>query len=212
MQTSINAADDEEVIRLAAESGCMFVFIGFETISLDSLQRMRKGVNVKTGVGNYRRVVEAFHKYGIGVFGAFIIGNDHETDRYYEELADYLMHSGIDMFQISILTPLPGTELMEQMLDQNRLIYNDFPNDWDKYRFSYMVYEPEETDIEKVYMADNYIKSRLYSFPTLTLRMMKSMINLKCLKKLYTVYRLNKALKLSWENSHYYAKYPKKIS
>ena len=172
---------------------------------------MKKGVNVKTGVGNYKRVVDTFHKYGIGVFGAFIIGNDHETDRYYKELADFLVHSGIDMFQISILTPLPGTELMAQIQDQNRLIYSDFPNDWDKYRFSYMVHVPEETQIDKVYMADNFIKKRLYAFPTLTVRLMKSMVNLKSPKKLYAVYRLNKALKLSWENAHYYAKYPKTL-
>ena len=33
MQTSINAADDEDVVRLAAKAGCMFVFVGFETIN-----------------------------------------------------------------------------------------------------------------------------------------------------------------------------------
>ena len=90
MQTSINAADDEEVVKLAARAGCMFVFIGFEAISLTSLKEMKKGINVKTGVDNYRRVVDTFHKYGIGVFGAFIIGNEFETKEYYKALADYL--------------------------------------------------------------------------------------------------------------------------
>ena len=31
MQCSMNAADDEHVIKLAAQAGCMYVFIGFET-------------------------------------------------------------------------------------------------------------------------------------------------------------------------------------
>ncbi|MCG6910336.1 MAG: B12-binding domain-containing radical SAM protein [Deltaproteobacteria bacterium] len=212
MQTSINAADDDEVIRLAAEAGCMFVFIGFETISLDSLQSMKKGVNVKTGVDNYKRVVETFHKYGIGVFGAFIIGNDHESDRYYKDLADFMVDSGIDMFQISILTPLPGTDLMDQMNKENRLIYSDFPADWDKYRFSYVVHKSDNTNLDRVYVADNYIKKRLYAFPTYPIRMIKSLARLKNLKKFYAAYMLNKALKLSWENAHYYSKYPKKIS
>jgi len=211
MQTSINAADDEEVVRLAAEAGCMFVFIGFETISLDALKNMKKGVNVRTGVDNYRRVVDMFHKYGIGVFGAFIIGNDSETAEYHKKLADYLVTSGIDMFQISILTPLPGTGLMEQMLKNDRLIYSDFPGDWDKYRFSYMVHTPVETEVEQVYMADNYIKKRLYTLPSYPLRLFKSFLNLKSLKKFYAVYKLNQALKMSWENAHYYSRYPKKI-
>ena len=211
MQTSINAADDEEVVRLAAAAGCMFVFIGFETISLDSLKTMHKGVNVKTGVDNYRRVVDIFHKYGIGVFGAFIIGNDRETAGYYQKLADYLSTSGIDMFQISILTPLPGTGLMEQMQSDDRLIYSDFPADWDKYRFSYMVHTPHGTEIDRVYRADNYIKKRLYTFPSYPLRLFKSLLSLKSLKKFYAVYKLNQALKMSWQNAHYFSRYPKKI-
>ena len=67
MQTSINSADDEELLRLAARSGCMFAFVGFESISEDSLRDMKKGVNLKIGVENYRRVVKAFHRHGIGI-------------------------------------------------------------------------------------------------------------------------------------------------
>jgi len=211
MQTSINAADNEEVVELAARAGCMLVFIGFEAISLTSLKDMNKGINVKTGVDNYRRVVDTFHKYGIGVFGAFIIGNDFETKEYYKELADYLVHSGIDMFQISILTPLPGTNLMEEITTSDRLIYKDFPRDWDKYRFSYVVHKPEEIALETIYAADNYIKNRLYSFPTYPIRLLKSLFSLRRLKRVYAVYKFNQALKLSWQNAHYYDKYPKKI-
>jgi radical SAM superfamily enzyme YgiQ (UPF0313 family) len=211
MQTSINAADDEEVIKLAAEAGCMFVFIGFEAVSLESLKEMRKGINIRTGVDNYKHVVDVFHKYGIGVFGAFIIGNDHETVDYYKELGDFLVHSGIDMFQISILTPLPGTEFMDQMVKENRLIYRDFPRDWDKYRFSYMVHTPNKIEIDMVYQADNYIKNKIYSFPTYQVRLLKSLCGPKRFKSFYAVFKLNQALKKSWQNAHFYNKYGKKL-
>ena len=211
MQTSINAADNEEIVALAARAGCMFVFIGFETTSLASLRDMKKGINVKTGVDNYRRVVDTFHKYGIGVFGAFIIGNDFETKEYYKTMADYLVHSGIDMFQISILTPLPGTDLMEEITTCDRLIYKNFPRDWDKYRFSYVVHKPKEIALETIYAADNYIKSRLYAFPTYPIRLLKSFFSLRSLKKTYAVYKFNQALRLSWQNAHYYDNYPKDI-
>ena len=203
MQTSINAADNEEIVALAASAGCMFVFIGFETTSLASLREMKKGINVKTGVDNYKRVIDTFHKYGIGVFGAFIIGNDFETKEYYQALADYLVHSGIDMFQISILTPLPGTDLMEEITTCDRLLYKDFPRDWDKYRFSYVVHRPKEIALETIYAADNYIKRRLYAFPTYPIRLLKSFFSLRSLKKTYAIYKFNQALKLSWRNAHY---------
>ncbi|MEE4263539.1 MAG: radical SAM protein, partial [Desulfobacteraceae bacterium] len=111
MQTSINAADDEKVIALAAEAGCLFAFIGFETISENTLKDMKKGVNIKMGVKNYKKVIDVFHKYGIAVYGAFIIGCDFESPSYYKELANFLIHSGIDIIQLTLLTPLPGTKL-----------------------------------------------------------------------------------------------------
>ena len=209
MQTSINAADNEDVIELAASSGCMFVFIGFEAIRLKSLKEMKKGINVKTGVDNYKHVIDTFHKYGIGVFGAFIIGNDFESKDYYKALADYLVKSGIDMFQISILTPLPGTELMDEIVTCDGLLYKDFPRDWDKYRFSHVVHKTQGVDLETIYAADNYIKSRLYSIPTYLMRMMKSLVSLGRWERFYAVYRLNQALKHSWQNAHYYKRYPK---
>jgi len=203
-QTSINAADDEEVVELAARSGCMFVFLGFEAISLRSLEKMKKGVNLKTGVDEYKRVIDTFHKYGIGVYGSFIIGNDFETKDFYKTLADYLVKSGIDMIQISILTPLPGTELMDEIVNCDRLLHNDFPKDWDKYRFSHVVHRTQGVDLETIYAADNYIKDRLYSFPAYPLRLMKSLFSLRRWERFYAVYRVNQALKLSWKNAHYF--------
>jgi len=212
MQTSINAADDEQLVELAAKAGCMTAFVGFETISQATLRDMRKGVNLGVGIDNYKKVVATFHKYGIGVFGAFIIGNDYESPAYYKELADFLVHSGIDSVQIAILTPLPGTGLMEQLQKENRLIYQDFPKDWDKYRLSYVVHHPKLLNAETIYMADNYIKNRLYSFPNYVYRIVKSLYDLKDLTSFYANYKFNKALKKSWQNSHYYKEYPSSLN
>lgn len=208
MQTSINAADDERVIELAAQSGCLYVFIGFETISQGMLKDMKKGINLKIGVENYKKVVDCFHKYGIGVLGAFIIGNDNESPTYYKALAKFLVHSGIDIVQISILTPLPGTQLMEQLQREGRLIDQTFLQDWDKYRLSYLVHQPQGVEIDTVYIGNNYIKNRIYSFPAYQYRLIKSFLNLKNITNFYAVYRFNQGYKMGWLNSHYYRKYP----
>ena len=55
MQASVNAADDEEIVRLAAQAGCMLVFIGFETIDNSSLKSFHKGINLKIGIDNYKK-------------------------------------------------------------------------------------------------------------------------------------------------------------
>ena len=209
MQASVNVADDDQVIELAARSGCMYVFVGFETISKQTLKHMKKGVNLKLGVENYKKVVKSFHKHGIGVYGAFIIGNDYESSTYYKELAEFLVQSAIDIVQVTILTPLPGTELMEQLSKENRLIYQDFPHDWAKYRFSYVVHQPKGLEADTIYIGDNYIKNRFYSFPTYQHRTIKSLLNLKNLTNFFASYKFNKALKRGWKGSHYYNKYPR---
>jgi radical SAM superfamily enzyme YgiQ (UPF0313 family) len=211
MQTSIDSTKDEEVLKLAADAGCMFAFIGFETINEMTLKGMKKGINLKIGVDNYKKVVSALHYHGIGVVGAFIIGNDHETPLYYRQLAKFLFRSGIDVVQMAILTPLPGTVFMDQMEKEDRLLYTNFPEDWDKYRLSYVVRQPEGVEPETIYIGDNYVKHHIYSFPWNQYRILKSFLSMRNPVNSYAVYRFNKALKKSWQGSHYFRKYPAKF-
>jgi radical SAM superfamily enzyme YgiQ (UPF0313 family) len=211
MQASINIADDALVLQRAARSGCTHVFIGFETTEEGSLEEMHKGVNLKTGVSNYGQVVKRLHDAGIGVMGAFIIGNDHETDAYYRNLAAFIIRAGIDIVQISILTPLPGTALMDKVIAEGRLLYNNFPADWEKFRFSYLTHQPEGLSVDSVYAGNNYIKKRIYSFPVYQFRLLRSIIRLRRPVGAYLVYKLNQALKRSWLKSHYHRAYPDRI-
>jgi len=207
MQTSINAADDEEAIKLAAKAGCMCVFIGFETIKDDTLSSYKKGVNIKVGADNYKKVVDVFHQYGIGVLGAFIIGADYESSEYYKTFSQFLMKSGIDIFQIALLTPIPGTDFIDQLKKENRLLYTNYPKDWDQYRFSYIVHDVKGLTPELIYTASNYIKNKLYSFPNYPLRMLKSFMNIKKPINWYAIYKINEGYKRAWKNSQYFSKY-----
>lgn len=208
MQTSINAGTDEQVIKLAAQAGCMFVFIGFETIDEDSLKEMKKGINLKIGVEQYKKIVDSFHKYGIAVIGAFIIGNDHESPNYYKTLAKFLIRSSLDIVQISILTPLPGTHLMDRVQKEGLIVFRDFPQDWDKYRFSYMVHRAQGISADSVYIGNNFIKRHIYSFPIYQYRLLKSLYNLRSINNYFIVHKMNQAFKKSWENAHYSSTYP----
>jgi radical SAM superfamily enzyme YgiQ (UPF0313 family) len=211
MQTSINLVDDEAVIELAAKAGCMYVFIGFESISTEKLKQMKKGINLKIGVDNYRKVVDVFHKYGIAVLGAFVIGSDYESPSYYKDLGRFLVSSGIDIIQITLLTPLPGTYLMDQLKSEGRLIFTNFPEDWDKYRFSYMVHRPRGVDIDMIYTGNNYLKHTIYTFPNYPYRLFRSLLSIGKPTNFYAAYRANKSYKKGWLNSHYHNKYPVKL-
>lgn len=161
---------------------------------------------------NYKRAVDAFHRHGIAVFGSFIVGNDFESPAYYMKLAGDLVRSGVDIVQISILTPLPGTDLMDQLEKEERLIYRNFPEDWKKYRFSYVVHRPEGVDAETIYRGDNYLKKRIYGFPFYPYRLLRSFWALKNKEHFHITLKFNEALKRSWRHAHYYSAYPHDFS
>lgn len=179
---------------------------GFKVFGTD--KKIKKGINIKIRISNYKQVVDTFHEYGIAVYGAFILGNDCESPAYYRQLARFLVHSGIDIIQLTLLTPLPGTELMERIENEGRIIYHDFPGDWKKYRFSYMVHRPENLNIDTIYTGSNYIKHQIYSLPNYPYRMLKSMLKLRNATNFAATYKFNQALKKGWKNSHYYRDYP----
>jgi len=212
MQTSMNAAEDDQLLRLASEAGCIFALVGFETTDPRVLQGMKKGVNLKIGAENYKKVVDKFHQHGIAVFGSFIVGNDFESADYYKKLAKDLVRSGVDIVQISILTPLPGTDLMEQLKKEERLLYQNFPEDWKKYRFSYVVHRPQGMEEETIYRGDNYLKKKIYGFPLYPYRLLRSFWALKNRENFRITLKFNEALKRSWRHAHYYSTYPHDFS
>ncbi|MFO7795096.1 MAG: B12-binding domain-containing radical SAM protein [Promethearchaeati archaeon] len=125
-QASLNIADEDIVLRLAQESGCTFLFLGFESINKKALASFNKNVNLKRGVESYKNIIDKIHDYGIDVMGSFIIGSDFDTKKSIYELRDFIHDSGIDIPNITMLTPYPGTRLYEKLYSQERLFNNSF--------------------------------------------------------------------------------------
>ena len=118
------------------------MLIGFETFNSESLKDFHKGINRKN-LSRYRELVEGFHRAGISIFGAFIIGADQDTEETVAETAVQSVKLGIDTIQITNLTPLPGTKLYERWMEQGRIFATNYPEDWERYTFVETVYEPK---------------------------------------------------------------------
>ena len=58
-QVTINMADDDELLRLAAKSGCFGVFIGFESSKREGLEELSKKLNIKKNI-SVRNVMMKF--------------------------------------------------------------------------------------------------------------------------------------------------------
>jgi radical SAM superfamily enzyme YgiQ (UPF0313 family) len=141
-QASMNFADDEDVLEWAAESGCRMVFLGVEAENADALGEMNKKLNLKMKVDSYEEVFRRINRHGIAVLGAFIYGMDSDTPEALRRRTDYILGSGIDVMQTTYLTPLPGTRLFSKLLREERLLYTNFPVDWDHYDMTEVTHRP----------------------------------------------------------------------
>ncbi|MFQ5927706.1 MAG: B12-binding domain-containing radical SAM protein, partial [Terriglobia bacterium] len=75
-QATMLLAQDEELLELAHEAGCAFLFIGFETFSNAGLKKLGKPSNWHE---RFFRVVERLHAKNIAIWGAFVLGLDSDT-------------------------------------------------------------------------------------------------------------------------------------
>ncbi len=137
-QTTINIADDEELLRLAAKAGCLGFFIGFESPNVDGLVEVHKKFNIHKG-RNYKDSVRRIQRHGILVIGSFIMGLDVDEYGIGLQISDTASGYGLDLLNVTFLTPLPGTRLWEMMESEGRIVANTFPEDWKYYTLTFPV-------------------------------------------------------------------------
>lgn len=119
-QSDMTLLSRPDLVRLAAESGCVALFVGFESFNPESLRLARKSVN---DVTRYRELIKLLHHDGIAIIPAMIFGFDSDKLTSLGETARELHLMKADAPQFSVLTPLPGTQFFRQM--KNRLICDD---------------------------------------------------------------------------------------
>lgn len=147
-QCSITIALNDELLKYAAESGCQELFIGFETLSKESLKEVHKKQNITI---DYKKAVKKLHDYGISVFGAFIFGFENDDDTTFQRILDFTNECDMEAAQFSILTPFPGTKLFSEMKAQDRITTYD----WSKYDLSHLVFRHKsftQEELEEKYL------------------------------------------------------------
>jgi radical SAM superfamily enzyme YgiQ (UPF0313 family) len=152
-QASLNVADDEEILHYMAESGCRMILIGIESEKVHQLEEANKVLNLKMGIDSYNKVFDRIHKYGISVLGALIYGLDSDTREDLFDRTRFAIESRMDALQATIVTPLPGTGLFNRLEKEGRLIYTDFPEDWEHYHFMEVVHRPGKMSQEELMQA-----------------------------------------------------------
>lgn len=157
-QSSLLIARDEELLRLAAKSGCVGLFIGFESLAPHNLKEI--GKNHVNNSDRFQESIEKIHDYGIGIEGAFIFGFDEDDRSVFERTVEFARKVKLAAAQFGILTPFPGTPLYEKLERAGRIIERD----WSKYTISHVVFEPLQMTRDVLQNGFNWAYHEFYSY------------------------------------------------
>jgi len=160
---SLDFADDEELLKAARAAGCRVVYVGIESLNQKTLKQMKKGINYRMGREGIEDSIKKFHKHGIAVIGGIIVGNDLDEDNLFEEIYHFVEKSQVDIIDISILTPYPGTNLFDRMNREDRIEDNTYPRDWKKYNEMNLVIKMNQGKRDWLHNGINDLTRKLYS-------------------------------------------------
>lgn len=152
-QVSLNLVDDAEMMQLILEAGFRHIFVGIETPVEESLIECGKTQNLKRDL---MMSVNQLHAAGFIISGGFILGFDTDPVTIFQKQIDFIQKSGIVIVTVNLLKAPFGTDLLERMKKENRLLeILDFDE-------NIMNLIPK-MDIEELYEKYRFVLSEIYS-------------------------------------------------
>ncbi len=152
--TTIQIAMDEEILRKAKESGCVSLFIGFESLVQENLNGVSKRFVPAEELGDLVKIIQS---HGIGIQSAFMFGFDEDDQTIFKKTVEFVQKNRIELPTFSILTPFPGTPLRKRLEAEGRI----FDNDWSHYDMSHVVFKPKKMTVQE--LQDGYLWAQKYT-------------------------------------------------
>lgn len=162
----IDFAGDSELMKAAGESGCVGMFVGFESLSQESLTAMGKVTNrALSFLDNANR----FRDNGIGILGSFVLGYDGDTPDIFPKILRFCEDARLEAAIFPLLTPYPGTAVRKRLEAEGRIISND----WRNYDMEHINFQPRGMTIEQLQQGYEWLNSSFYSFSSMYKRIFK---------------------------------------
>ncbi len=119
----LDAAEDAELLKLAAKSGCISAYLGLESLNEENLKSVNKR---NPAVAEYKKHINTFHRCKVPIQASLILGLDFDTKESIQTMVKFIINSNIDKVSLYVLCPFPGTKLYEQFKKDGRLFEDAF--------------------------------------------------------------------------------------
>lgn len=159
-ETDLSLADDEELLAMLAEAGCVEVLVGLESATPDALADIDRSGWKHKRAARARDNVHLIQSYGIRVNGCFIVGLDAHTEQVFDDVYDFARETKLFDVQITMPTPFPGTPMYRQYADEGRLTH---PTDWERYTLYDLNFRPMQMTERQLVEGFHNLSKRLYS-------------------------------------------------
>ncbi len=170
--TDVLATVDKDFLDLARKAGCVEWFVGFESVNQEALNETHKTHNK---VENFSKLINRLHDYNMAVQGGIIFGFDHDTPDVFDTTLETINQWNMDVLEINILTPYPGTKLYEKLDNAGRI----FTKDWTKYNQVEVVFDPKNMTPEELMHGAQKVAKEFYSIPRIIKRGTKTITTVK---------------------------------
>jgi radical SAM superfamily enzyme YgiQ (UPF0313 family) len=165
--STVLLADDEELLDLAAESGCRGLLMGLESISPENLRASRKGFN---SPDRFVRLVEKLHDHGIALQGCFVFGLDGDDTNVFMKTAEFAVAAKIDLPRFAIVTPFPNTGLYKRLESEGRILSRN----WELYDGQHVVFQPMRMSVRELEEGTEAAWKHAYSLRSIMTRLRHS--------------------------------------
>ncbi len=122
----ISVAEDLDMLRNMHESGCRTLLIGFESVTKENLVPINRNRWKAKKFDYYKEYIRRIQKNGIGVYGSFILGFEHDTKDTVDEIIRFINNNHLMGGHATILTPLPGSRLRTRMEKEGKILERDW--------------------------------------------------------------------------------------
>ena len=163
---SLDLAEDPELLLAMGESGCIGLFVGFESLDEGALKAMGKKTN---HVATYLDAVKAFRDSGIGILGSFVLGLDGDGPDVFERTLRFCEKARLPAAIFPILTPYPGTKVRERLLAEDRILSSD----WRDYDMEHVNFRPKGMTVEELQAGYNRFTKDYYRMMEIVYRAFK---------------------------------------
>lgn len=162
-QCTLFLGDEPDLVSLAAQSGCVSMFVGLESIIEESIDETNKPFN---RVAQYEREIKCFHDHGIMLNPGIIFGFDHDDVSVFPRTVEFLERNRMELAYFNIATPLPGTALFERMKAGGRILHYN----WEHYDGKHVVFQPTKMSVEELQEGFFWANQKFFSWPSIMQR------------------------------------------